>query len=90
MRSSLVLSNVGLLALMLLPKFRDKKSEVQQISLKPQDAFIEDVSDAHERGAKMLSWTILPFKLEASDEVLNALASLALLGEFAHALGLKR
>lgn len=38
----------------------------------------------------MLSWTILPFKLEASDEVLNALASLALLGEFAHALGLKR
>lgn len=38
----------------------------------------------------MLAQTVLPFKLETTDETLTAHAGLSLVGEFAHAIGLKR
>ncbi|HDK37516.1 MAG TPA: hypothetical protein ENG92_00660, partial [Thiolapillus brandeum] len=38
----------------------------------------------------MLTQTVLPFKLESTDETLTAHAALALLGEFARGIGLPR
>ncbi|SHJ02237.1 hypothetical protein SAMN02745216_00935, partial [Desulfatibacillum alkenivorans DSM 16219] len=42
----------------------------------------------HQRGEAMMTQTVLPFKLEVTNETITAHAGLVVFGEFVHGLGL--
>ncbi len=48
----------------------------------------ETQNQSHQRGEIIMTQTVLPFKLEITDEKLTAHAGLAIFGEFVHATGI--